>query len=89
MGRGTKTDKEQALYWFTKAADASNPVAQANLAMMYLSADGVSKDVEKAIVLFTKAAEQNNLPSMLRLADLYGKGNETSLNLRISENLVT
>jgi TPR repeat protein len=43
---------------FKRLADAGDPLAQFNLAVMYLSGKGVDRDVKKALELHRKAAEQ-------------------------------
>lgn len=51
-------DYKTALREFTKLAEAGNPNAQFNLAVLYLSGRGVKRDVAKAIDWHRKAAEQ-------------------------------
>lgn len=53
----TKND-EEAVKWFTKAADQGFSKAQSNLAFRYLHGEGASQNVKLAVNLFEKAAEQ-------------------------------
>ena len=64
-GRGTKLDKQKHYIGLKNQQQLYNPIAQTNLAMMYLTADGVTKDINKTILLLTKSAEQNNLSKWL------------------------
>ncbi|QSH95232.1 tetratricopeptide repeat protein [Treponema phagedenis] len=52
-------DKENALYWYTKAAEQDHVVAQYRLAQMYEHGDGIAIDKEKAFYWYTTLAERS------------------------------
>ena len=49
-----------AVYWYTKAAEQGNDLAQHNLGLCYKYGRGTEKDLDKAIEWITKAAEKGN-----------------------------
>lgn len=49
---------ETAAYWYGKAADQGNAIAQYKLGICYYNGIGVNKNKEKAMELVHKAAEQ-------------------------------
>ena len=49
---GAVPDMEQALHWYSKAADQGSPYAQKELALIYLDGDGVEKDIGKAYMYY-------------------------------------
>jgi hypothetical protein len=49
-----------AVYWYTKAAEQGNALAQHNLGLCYKYGRGTEKDIDKAIEWITKAAEKGN-----------------------------
>lgn len=48
----------KAVYWFSKAAEKGDAVAQYNLASCYENGNCVKQDGDKAVYWYTKAAEQ-------------------------------
>ena len=46
-GLGVRKDFEEAYFWFKKAADKNNPIAQYNIGNMYCYGEGMEKDFAK------------------------------------------
>ncbi|MBO7051555.1 MAG: SEL1-like repeat protein [Prevotella sp.] len=69
-------NKEQAVYWYKKAAEQGYVMAQSHLGFMYQDGKGVAKDDKLAIYWFEKAAEQGHYGIQLHLGDLYYRENE-------------
>ena len=65
---------DKSVHWLRQAADAGDPEAQFNLAMMYRSGKGVQMSKESAFEYFCAAAEQGVSSAQLRLALAYGTG---------------
>jgi TPR repeat protein len=57
---GLAQDDVQAVYWFRKAADQGNAVAQYYLGVAYARGQGVAQDDAQAVFWFRKAAEQGD-----------------------------
>ncbi len=55
---GPRKDLDLAVYWFQKAAEQGDVVAQERLGSMFSVGQGVDKDLEKAAYWIRKAAEQ-------------------------------
>lgn len=70
----TKND-EEAVKWFTKAADQGFSKAQSNLAFRYLHGEGATQNVKLAVNLFEKAAEQGIENAQHELGRCYFEGN--------------
>lgn len=60
LGTGTEQDFEQAVVWYSKAAENGSTEAQRNLGEKYFLGEGTEKDIEKAIYWLEKAAEQED-----------------------------
>ena len=53
-------DKEQAVYWYRKAAEQGHATAQFNLAVSYRNGEGVAQDHGQAAYWYEKAAAQGH-----------------------------
>jgi SEL1 protein len=76
-GRGIDMDHQQAMNYFSQAADSGNAVAMAFLGKMYLEgSDIVEQNNETAFAFFKKASDLGNPvgQSGLGLMYLHGKG---------------
>jgi len=75
-GEGVIQNYQQAVRWFTKAAEAGFGLAQVNLALLHLEGRGVAQDNQEAAYWFTKAAETGFAEAQVNLAAMYfsGKG---------------
>jgi TPR repeat protein len=73
-GTGVTQDKQQAVYWYRKAAEQGHAGAQGNLAWMYQFGEGVAQDDEQAIYWYRKSAEQGNTISQSNLDKMLDNG---------------
>jgi TPR repeat protein len=71
---GVTKDYEKALEWYRKAADQNEPLAQANLGVMYARGFGVTKDYEKALEWYRKAAAGGSAMAENNIGIFYLKG---------------
>ena len=56
-GIGIKENIEKAVFWFKKAAENGDPMAQHRLGKLYTCGTGVEKNIEKAAVSTGRKAE--------------------------------
>jgi hypothetical protein len=70
-GTGVKQDHEEALHWYTIAAQKDNSDAQANLGNMYLQGDGVNVDYEKAYFWLLKSANQGDPIAIFNIGQMF------------------
>ena len=75
LGEIVPQNREQAVYWFTKAAEQGNVDAQTLLASCYSAGEGTPKDNEQAVYWWQKAAEQGNVVAQNNLAAYCYNGN--------------
>jgi TPR repeat protein len=55
VGRGVGRDEKQAAYWYEKAANSGDPVAQQQLGYLYQTGVGVKRDPSRAVQWFERA----------------------------------
>ncbi|KAF4641171.1 Sel1 repeat-containing protein [Toxoplasma gondii] len=67
-------DYEQAIFWYTKAAEQGSVTATNNLASLYYHGRGCQQDFEKAAELFKKAAAGGNTNALYNLGVCYEFG---------------
>lgn len=65
---------DQAIFWYTKAADQGNNSARLNLAMLYTDGMGVKKDYQQALILYRQAIAAGYPLAMNNMGDLYENG---------------
>ena len=58
--KGVLQDYEEAVKWYTKAAEQGHEMAQLKLGNVYRDGKGVLQDYEEAVKWYTKAAEQGS-----------------------------
>lgn len=75
----TDISPEKAFYWYEKAAELDNPLAQYNLGQLYLRGFGTERDFEKAIYWMKKAAENGDEDAPGQVSE-YEKMYEASKN---------
>ena len=76
-GKEVEKDINQAIIWFTKAAQQGHSYAQTALGMIYYYKDsGVKQDINKAIKWFMKAADQGNSAAQVHLGLIYVEGED-------------
>lgn len=69
-----KEEYENAVFWFTKAAEKESADAQNNLGICYEQGKGVTKDEAKAVVWYRKATEQRHAKAQCNLGICYLMG---------------
>lgn len=84
-GEGVNQDREEALGWYRKAADAGDIQAQISLAQ-YLQTQGSnrnqqSKDEHEAFTWWLKAARRGDPEAQLQVGLLLAEGRGTPRNL--------
>ncbi|HEB93913.1 MAG TPA: sel1 repeat family protein [Gammaproteobacteria bacterium] len=62
FGRGVEVDYVRSVKWYKKAAESGIPIAQANLATMYLAGRGVMRNYERGREWLRKSATQGFAP---------------------------
>jgi len=67
-------DGSQAVFWFSKAAEKGEGVAQDELAFLYFNGDGIPQDYPQAAWWWRKAAEQRYEDAQYNLGYLYLNG---------------
>jgi len=67
-------DGSQAAFWFSKAAEKGDGVAQDELAFIYFNGDGILQDYPQAAWWWRKAAEQRYEDAQYNLGYLYLNG---------------
>ena len=73
-GQGVAQDNKQAVYWYRKAAEQGNDVAQFNLGRMYQTGQGVAQDYAQAASWFRKAGDQGHIWAQTALGLMYETG---------------
>jgi uncharacterized protein len=77
-GFGVAPNHQEAVRWYTQAAEGDEPAAQFNLALMYEHGQGVNQDYHKAVRWYRRAALGGSLKAQLILAMMYEEGNGVS-----------
>lgn len=77
-------DHGLAAQYFRQAADAGDPLAQANYGMLLANGMGVDQDVRQAIVYFDRAARQNEAFAFHGLGVLYFTGTGVPRNVTLA-----
>jgi TPR repeat protein len=67
-------DLPQASQWFKKAAEQGHPDAQFNLAVMYLTGEGVPANLTESVQWMRKAADQGDPTAQFNLGMMYSSG---------------
>lgn len=65
---------EEAVKWFTMAADRGNTEAQINLGSLYLKGKGVTQSDAEAAKWYRKAADQRNSTGQWMIGSMYAEG---------------
>lgn len=73
-GRGTATNREEAVAWYKRAAEIGSHEAEASLGLCALRGWGCPKNNYAAVDWFTRAAEARNLSAISNLAFCYMHG---------------
>lgn len=73
-GKGVTKNYNEAVQWYTKAAEHGNASAQYDLGLMYNEGKGVPRDYKEAAAWFTKAANQGLVEAQNSLGLMYDMG---------------
>lgn len=73
-GKGVPQDYNNAIQWFTKAAEGGHDDAQFYLGMIYDKGRGVRQDYQQAVRWYTKAADAGFVVAQFNLGQLHEKG---------------
>ena len=91
FGKGAPQDLAQSLYWYRKAADHGDPIAQVQLGFFYCKGIGVERDPVEAAKWFARAIGTGSPTAKLDLAVLYLRGtgvpHDTELALQFLDEL--
>ena len=71
---GAVKDGQQALYWFTKAAQGGLVYAEVQMGHFYRDGLLVPRDIQEATRWYEAAADAGDTSAMLALGDLYKRG---------------
>ena len=74
-GFGLERDYEQAVHWFTKAAEQEHIIAQFRLGWCYFDGYGVEQNIEQGFFWTIKSAEQGYVEAQFWLGASYYYGN--------------
>lgn len=74
IGKREKSDRNKAIEWYTKAADAGHLEASYRLAFLYYRARGAKQDLSRAYKYMRIAAEGNHKRAQTYLSQMYNKG---------------
>lgn len=80
-------DLDQAIKWFSLAAEKNDDLALFYLGKIYFTGDGVPKNEIKAAELITSSAEQGNENAKLLLATMYHLGKGVPQDYSAAKNL--
>jgi TPR repeat protein len=83
LGRGVQQDDKKAFYYFTKAANQGDALAQNELAYMYAVGKGTQRNEVKALKRYQQAAEQGLVSAQFNLGLMYLHGMGTVANKAI------
>ena len=87
VGRGVVQDLQQSAYWFEKAANAGDPLAQMQIGYFYDAGIGVARNPELAAHWYQLSASGGYATAKVNLAILYFWGNGVSKNERLAIQL--
>lgn len=68
---GAPKDQQKAIYWYKKAAENGNVIAQFNMGEIYDSGNGVKQDFAKAASWYLKAAKQGDALAQCAVGNCY------------------
>lgn len=81
---GVSKNSEQAVYWYTKAANQGDRRGQFSLGYCYDIGFGVKRDLEQAVYWYTKAANQGSSGAQRNLAECYYSGDGVTKNYELA-----
>ena len=81
-GNGVTRDLQQAMGWYTLAAEQNHAIAQNNLAVFYENGLGVIPDEKTAFTWYKKSADSGYAYAQYNLGRMYAEGRGTRKNMR-------
>jgi TPR repeat protein len=81
-GNGVTRDIQQAMGWYTLAAEQNHAIAQNNLAVFYENGQGVIPDNKAAFSWYKKSAESGYPYAQYNLGRMYAQGLGTRKNIK-------
>lgn len=81
-GNGVPRDVQQAIGWYTLAAEQNHAIAQNNLAVFYENGLGVISNKKTAFKWYKKSADSGYAYAQYNLGRMYAEGLGTQKNLR-------
>ncbi len=81
-GDGVKTNVQEAVIWYRKAAEQGHLRAQSDLALCCINGIGLEKNVDEAIKWFRKSAEQGFADAQFFLGISYEAGNGVNKDMK-------
>lgn len=73
-GEGVKENNQEAIRWYTKAAERGHIKSQYNLALMYDKGEGVAKDKRLALIWYRFAGDQGHSAAQVNVGFMYDQG---------------
>jgi len=70
-GRGVQQDYSQAAFWYERAANAGDPLAQNEIGYLYQAGIGVARDPARAVQWYQRAADGGYLEAKVNLGTAY------------------
>ena len=86
-GRGVPQDEKQAAYWYEKAANAGDPVAQKQIGYFYEAGIGVQRDPAQAARWFERAVASGLISAKVNLGVAYLLGDGVKKDTQLAEDL--
>ncbi len=83
-GQGVAKNEQEAIKWYTLAAEQGHADAIVTLGMMYSEGRGVKRDLQEAVRWYTQAAGQGNADVQLILAEMLAGSPKELENLQES-----
>jgi hypothetical protein len=78
LGHGVPPNLEEAMHWYTLAAEQGDPEALNEMGFIYFTGSGVEQDYDKAFELFSQAAYKGYLLSQFNLGIMLYTGNTSA-----------
>ena len=85
---GIDPNINEAIKWYTRAAEQGYALAQRALGIIYDTSEGVKRDIDKAIKWHSEAMKQGLISSQVSLADIYINDLETEKDIEKALQLI-
>lgn len=80
FGPSSSRDPKQALYWYTRAANLDDKVAELELGLLYYAGNGAAMNLKTASEWFRKSAHHGYAPAEYWLGRMYDEGEGVEQN---------